>query len=357
MSLINQMLKDIDKRHASTSSMPAANHDLQGVMKSKFPLRAVWVGGSLVAVFAVASVVVLNGRRAQTPATAQPAAVLASAPVQLASTPLPVTSSSAQVVSVPVVPVVNASAPLSAVSAQAASSPSVGIKAKVTEAPKVVVPAAPVATTVTAAPAVQPVPKSGSITRVLTAEQRAEDLYREAVEQIKQGRMSQAQGILKRVLSEHPLHHPSRQLLARSLVEDGQVEEAQNLLRDGLTIAPNRLDFYIALAHVSLSKNDMDTAIKVLESGLPAASDNAEFHAFLATLLQRNGRHDEAIQHYVIALRKAPDSANWLLGLGISLQEKKDKASAAEAYQRAIDLGLPPSLMQFAQDRLRQLNK
>jgi MSHA biogenesis protein MshN len=198
---------------------------------------------------------------------------------------------------------------------------------------------------------------SGSVSRVLTAEQRAENLYLDAVERIRQGQNSDAQGALKRALSEYPLHHASRQLLARSLLETGQVDSAKTMLRDGLTLAPQRLDFYMALAQASLVGNDLEAAIKTMESGLPVASDNAEFHALLANLLQRNSRHDEAIQHFVTSLRKQPDSANVLLGLGISLQEKKDKASAAEAYQRAIELGLSPSLMQFAQDRLRQLNR
>lgn len=327
MSLINQMLKDIDKRHASSSAMPAANHDLQGVMKSTFPWRTVVFGSSLALALIVAGVVVLNGKRSSVPVpvpvVAQPPVVVASATVALASTP----------------PVVIASA---SVAANVVQSPKPSTSSVVVSAPK------PVNTMAT---------PSGSVTRVLTAEQRAENLYRDAVEQIRQGQMTDAQGLLKRALSEYASHHASRQLLARSMLDAGQLEEAKTVLRDGLAIAPQRLDFYMALAQVSLLGNDLDTAIKVMESGLPVASDNAEFHAFLATLLQRSGRHDEAIQQYAVALRKAPDSANWLLGLAISLQEKKDKASAAEAYLRAMDLGLSPSLMQFAQDRLRQLNR
>ena len=343
MSLVNQMLKDIDKRHAASAATPAANHDLQGVMRSEFPWRGVLLGGGLVAAFAVVGVVVLNGKRATEPTAVKPVAVMASAPVQVASAPVPLPASSPAQVSAPG-PVVTTPASVVAAPVPVAASPVASPKPKATTPSPVVT-------------APQAVPKSGSVSRVLTAEQRAENLYRDAVEQIRQGRMSEAQGTLKHALSDYPLHHPSRQLLARSMVEAGQVDDAQSLLREGLTLAPNRLDFYIGLAHASLSKNDLDSAVKVLESGLPVASDNAEFHAFLATVLQRSGRHDEAIQHYVIALRKTPDAANWLLGLAISLQEKKDKASAADAYQRAIDLGLPPSLMQFAQDRLRQLSK
>jgi MSHA biogenesis protein MshN len=334
MSLVNQMLKDIDKRHAASSTMPASHHDLQGVIRSAFPWRTVLLGSGLVAALVVAGVVVLKGQSSSVVAVPTPVAssfpiVVASAPVQTASLP---------VVSKASVPSQSVQRPQSAEQITAVAPP--------------VLPALKSSPTLTAN-----ANASGSVTRVLTAEQRAENLYSDAVDRIRQGQNSDAQGALKRALSEYPLHHASRQLLARSLLETGQVDDAKTMLRDGLNLAPQRLDFYMALAQASLVSNDLEAAIKTMESGLPAASDNAEFHALLATLLQRNGRHDEAIQHFVTSLRKQPDSANVLLGLGISLQEKKDKASAAEAYQRAIELGLSPSLMQFAQDRLRQLNR
>jgi len=163
----------------------------------------------------------------------------------------------------------------------------------------------------------------GSITRVVSADQHAENMYRDAV----------------------------------ALIQEGRMEDAQTLLLDGIKISPQRPEFFMALAHVHLTMNDVDAAIKTMEEGLPAAASHAEFHALFAALLQRTGRHDEAIAHYVIAIRLKPDSANWFLGLGISLQAKKDESSAVEAYQRAIELGLSPSLMQFTQERLRQLNK
>lgn len=329
MSLVNQMLKDIDKRHAASSATPASHKDLQGVIRSAFPWHTVLLGGGLVAALVMAGVVVFKGKREPVPVSAPVAVQL---PIVVASVPVQVAS-------------------LAAVS-RPAEQPKLVEKAKPEEPIKVVVPVLKPTPTWIEKPA-----PSGSVSRVLTAEQRAENLYRDAVERIRQGQTTDAQAVLKHALSEYALHHASRQLLSRSMLETGQVDEAKTVLRDGLTIAPQRLDFYMALAQVSLASNDLEGAIKVMESGLPVAADNAEFHALLATLLQRNSRHDEAIQHYVTALRKQPDSANWLLGLGISLQAKKDKASAIEAYQRAVELGLSPSLMQFAQDRLLQLNR
>ncbi len=58
MSLVNQMLKDIDKRHAASSATPASHKDLQGVIRSAFPWHTVLLGGGLVAALVVAGGVV-----------------------------------------------------------------------------------------------------------------------------------------------------------------------------------------------------------------------------------------------------------------------------------------------------------
>ena len=257
MSLINQMLKDIDKRHALAPSTLSAHHDLQGVMTSQFPLRSVLVFSALIVAMVAAGVWVLMGQPAATPVVAKPSvgvANVAAAVPEAASEPTLEPVPAPEQIPAPVL----AAPPLEAMAA-------------VREKP--------------AAPNLLP---NGVITRVLTPEQRAINLHRDATELVKQGRLA----------------------------------DAQALLRDALAMAPK----------------------------------HAESHALLATMLQRDGRHAEAVDHFVIALRQTPESANGLLGLGISLQALNDTANAADAYQRALELGLSPSLVQFAQDRLRQLS-
>lgn len=273
MSLINQMLKDIDKRHASSPSTLPAHHDLQGVMASPFPLRGVLAFSALTVAMTATGVWILTGQPAATPVVTKPSvavANVAAAVPEATSEPTlePVPAPEQILAPVLAAPPLEAMAPLLTIQ-QPTTQPVVAMAA-VREKP--------------AAPNMLP---NGVITRVLTLEQRAINLHRDATELVKQGRLA----------------------------------DAQALLRDALAIAPR----------------------------------HAESHALLATMLQRDGRHAEAVEHFVIALRQTPESANGLLGLGISLQALKDTANAADAFQRALELGLSPSLMQFAQDRLRQL--
>lgn len=367
MSLINQMLKDIDKRHSASSSMSPSNQDLQGVIQEGFTFPPISMRLVLLTAMIASAVVVFSTNNLPFFADAKSPPVLASSSASLPPKGAP--SQEAPVLQMPIsaTPMTVASMPMAPFVAKSSIVTSELTPAEIAMASTstlITSDIEPIAATPSPAPAFQIIPlrsnpkvnSNSSISQVLTTEQRAENLYRDSVEQIRQGRMVDAQGLLKRSLTIYPLHHAARQLLARSMLETGQSGEVQDLLRDGLRIAPQQYDFYMALAHVHLSDNNLDAAIKVMESGLPKAMDNAEYNAFLAALLQRTGRHEEAIKNYVIALRKAPDAANWLLGLAISLQAQTDKASAAEAYQRAINSGLTPSLLQFAQDRLAQLS-
>ena len=209
-------------------------------------------------------------------------------------------------------------------------------------------------------PAATPVPRAerprqGVVTRVLTAAQRAENAYQEALPLIQQGQLVQAQVLLEKAVSSDADHNEARLLLARLHANVGQTQQAQNLLKIGLARSPTHSEFAMAMAQIYLQSNDVPMAIATLQRSQGAAAENADFHALLGALLQHQGQHPAAKEQYLIALRLAPDSPNWLVGLAISLQALELNTAALQSYQRALDLGLPAALAQFAQARLNQL--
>jgi hypothetical protein len=308
MSLINQMLKDIDKRNAAGSSAAAAHHDLRGVIRPHFPWQNWAVGSVLMVLLIGVGFFVL--RDSQVPAQPLPMASLppVASPVTQPEVKVPELASNPEDVMVPV---------------------SMGVMAASA------LPTLPVLPAVSAIPASNQmaVPRLsspsiartsaqlGGVSKSPSTEQRTDDLYREAIEQLRVNHLLAGQNLLRQVLTDVPAHHAARQLLALSF----------------------------------LTHNELDASLQVMAQGVSMASDQADFLAFYASLLQRAARHDEAIQQYLLALRLTPDVANWLLGLAVSLQATQEKSSAFQAYQRAIDMGLSPVLAQFAQERLQQL--
>jgi MSHA biogenesis protein MshN len=365
MSLINQMLKDIEQRQLAA---PLHSDVLGQLYSAKVPRRSpLWwrLGAGCLVVVGMG----WYAYRVESPA------LLAQAPTVpvLSAAALPETSPVAAPVTVPVTAPDIASVPLASATSTATTTvtPTTSLVLPNAQASlatasafeSILVPksAASAARSGFSAPDVplqrpEPVGTSpGTVTRVSTPEQRADNLYREALPWVQQGRWVEAQNALKLSLESNPNQHEARQLLARVYADSDQLAEAKALLVEGMTRTPQRLEFAMALAQTQLQSNDLNAAVQTLQQVQPVAADKADFYAFLAALMQRQGRHEEAKQHYLTALRQVPDNANWLVGLGISLQAQQIKLGAVQAYQRAIDLGLPPTLVEFAQKRLRQL--
>lgn len=350
MSLINQMLKDIDKRQGHTSAT-ASGMPLAAARGRSDPPSKVWVLGGAVLVLVVAGVYGFRQMRAPVPAPAP-------APVGVSVAPAPALLTPA--VPVPVaVPEVQAAMPDKPPSSREPA-PEVAKASVPKEAVVVAAVAFPKTVAVLEEPKAAKRPEPlvpGQVTRALSAEQRADNAYRDAAALLRQGRAVEAQKTLQQALTDQPSHQEARLLYAQVLQGEGRASDARAVLTEGITLKPQAFALHAALAQMQLLGGDTEQAVTTLERGLLAAGDNAAYHALLATALQQQSRHAEAVTHYVVALRQQPDASNWLVGLGVSLQAQGQAQGAAEAYQRALDLGLPASLSQFARDRLQQVSR
>ncbi len=193
--------------------------------------------------------------------------------------------------------------------------------------------------------------------KTVSPQQRSDNYYRQALTLLQQSRDDEAKQALEQALEITASNHPARQLLAELLAETGQNAEAQALLHEGLSLAPRNIGFSMMLAQVQ-AVGDLAAALATLEQGLQAAADDAAYHALLAALLQRQERHAEAIQHYITALRSNPMMPNWLIGAGISMQAENQWDDADAAFQRALDSGeLSDEVAQFVSKQLASIRQ
>ncbi len=189
-----------------------------------------------------------------------------------------------------------------------------------------------------------------------TARQQSDAEFRRAVGLMKQGRIEEAKEGLRSALRLDPTHTTVRQTLAALLVEAGQINEAESVLREGMQLNPVDPRLAMTLARVQVSQGSLEEALATLGQAEAQGAGSADYQAFLGTVLQRLSRHEEAISRYLAALRLSPSSGVWLMGLGISLQAEGHLAEAREAFRRARDAeDLSPELLAFVDQRLRGL--
>ncbi len=184
----------------------------------------------------------------------------------------------------------------------------------------------------------------------------ADHQYRKAVALLDQDRPAEAETGLREALDIYPENHPARQVLVGLLVQNRRLQEAERVLEGGVKLAPTQTGFNLTLARLQAHRGDNALAIGTLRSGLEHAHGSAEYAAFLAALLQREGKHEEAIGHFRTALRIRPNFGVWWVGLGISLQAANQPEAALDAYRRARAAGnLHPHVAALADERLKQL--
>jgi MSHA biogenesis protein MshN len=224
--------------------------------------------------------------------------------------------------------------------------------------PKVTLPK-PVVTATPGKPAEQatPVAVTKQI-KELTPQQRAENEYRKAIILVQQGKAGEAVGGLEQALQLDPQHAAARQTLVGVLLDTGRRDEAAGMAREALSTDPAQPGLAMILARLRLEKGEVKSAVETLQRTLPYAADRADYQSFLAALLQRDGRNKEAADHFLLALQKAPQNGVWWMGLGISLQAEHRLTEAQEAFGRARSSNsLSPELHAFVESKLKQLQR
>ncbi len=189
-------------------------------------------------------------------------------------------------------------------------------------------------------------------------DQQSANFYRQALTYLQQGRVAEAQANLTLALEANASNHEARQILAGLLLDNKRNDEARTTLAAGLAIAPEQSDFRMALARLQVEAGDISGSLNTLEQGLNYAKNDADYQNFLATLLQRANRHEEAINHYTNALSLNSTSPSSLIGLGISLQAVGKLEQSQEAFTRAQSIAtLSPELSVFVEQRIKQINQ
>ncbi len=191
--------------------------------------------------------------------------------------------------------------------------------------------------------------------RPLTAEESAEAGYRRAVRSLDQGRSDEALRLLREALAAQPTHIKARELAAGIELQNGHWREAEKLLGEGLRQVSNNYLFARMLARVYIDHGAEAKALAVMESAMPAGSDDAEFSALLGLLYQRGGRHVDAVKAYERAVALQPNDGRIWLGFAISLEGTEQWGAAKNAYRRAQEGELTPSLARYAEQRLAAL--
>lgn len=192
--------------------------------------------------------------------------------------------------------------------------------------------------------------------RPLTRMQQAQVAFQAAVKYIGRGKNQDAHDALNKALSLAPTHSRAREMLAASLLNVGRITEAAATLREGLSLQPKTASLAKLYARILVDQDDLGNAVAVLERARSSAIGDADYQALLAALYQRTGKHAQAAQSYRHVLQVRPNVASWWMGLALSLEPMGQTGDALNAYHRALKAGgLSTDVSQFVMKRIEAL--
>ncbi len=171
----------------------------------------------------------------------------------------------------------------------------------------------------------------------VSPQEEAQAAYRRGTEDLRQRRYRSAEADLQEALAADKGHLKARETLVNLLLRSGRVSEAAALLAEGVTVAPGYLPFRTGYARILVGEGDLAEAKAVLLKGdRPKLAADPGFFALLAAISQRSGDYPGAAAIYRKLINRRPEAGIWWMGLGIALESEGDKTPAVEAYRKAL---------------------
>ncbi|AZQ85772.1 tetratricopeptide repeat protein [Colwellia sp. Arc7-635] len=190
----------------------------------------------------------------------------------------------------------------------------------------------------------------------LSSKELAANKISEAEQAIERNDIIKAESLFEEVLLLIPEHETARKQLAALWYGKKSYQNAINLLSQGIALAPKAEEMRLMSARIYYEQGQAGQAYNIL-SPLKRSSSK-EVQVLLANTAAELNEHDNAISAYKNLIALEPKVSRWWLGLAISLDSLGDFISARDAYQQAIKRNnLSSSAMQFARQRLFELGE
>ncbi len=186
----------------------------------------------------------------------------------------------------------------------------------------------------------------------------ADKAYRAIIPYIDQNRPAVALSKLQALLKKYPQCLSARMALAQLLQRQNKIAEAIQELKSGLSYTPESPDYIELLATLLTEEGKFAEALQVLNQMQPFIDENPSYYALMAGLYEHLEQYSIAISIYKQLLRFNPNSSVWWLGLGISLERSGDRKEAIHAYNQAREAeDLKPALRSYVESRLNVMER
>ena len=190
----------------------------------------------------------------------------------------------------------------------------------------------------------------------LTAGELTQQKINQAEQALAENKLSKAEKLFEDVLLMTPEHKVARKQLAALWFGRQSYQPAINVLSQGIQLYPDDSEFRLMKARIYLNQGQTIAAVNTLKE-LPYVED-VEYQALLASHAQQISQFDIAATAYQLLAKLEPTAGRWWLGLAVAYDSNSEFDQAVIAYGQAIDKSdLSENARQFARQRVQELGE
>jgi len=150
------------------------------------------------------------------------------------------------------------------------------------------------------------------------------------------GKLAQAEALLRQILQASPCNPPALHLLGVVTHQSGRTELAAQLLREAVELTPNEAQFHANLGEMCRILKRLDEAIVHGQKAVALAPGLATAHSNLGIAWYDKGELDKARACQERALAIDPDLPAARNNLGSILRDGKDRQGAIECFRKVL---------------------
>lgn len=167
-------------------------------------------------------------------------------------------------------------------------------------------------------------------------EKRIAEMFEEAIEHHRCGRMNEARDLYRMVVAANPGYAYAVFLLGKAEMALGNFAEAVKCFRSAIGLNPTNPDYYLALAKALQDDEKYEEAALQYKRVLELKPDSAEAYIRLGDLFRTIGRFESAERSYRMALRFDGRNIQALTNIGTLLRMKGRYTEAIANYRQAL---------------------
>lgn len=190
----------------------------------------------------------------------------------------------------------------------------------------------------------------------LSPDEEAALQRKQADQSMERGDLPKAREALYALLQAKPTDTQAREKLAALLFGAGDEAGARRVLEQGIALVPGYANFRLLSARMDMSNGQKSRALATLRGCEPSVGENMDFYATRAALAQELGDYPLAAGSYQKLTFQQPAEGRWWMGLAISYEKSGRPQAALDAYRHAqATSGLSATSREFVHQRLTRL--